>query len=296
MSNVYQMVTDRIIEQMNNGIVPWHQPWVGGSAMAISYNSRKAYSMLNQFLLGKPGEWITWKQIKNLNGSVKKGAKSRFVVFYQMVDKIEKDEFGKDKKVSYPILKWYNLFHLDDTEGIESKIVKVESDNTIQPIEKAEEVVNDYVERESKATGFKFINNIESSSAYYSPSADEVVVPNLSQYSIPEEYYSTTFHEFTHSTMHEKRCDRKDENKKAAFGSKDYSREELVAELGAAMLCNRIGIEAEKAFNNSAAYIQSWLKALKNDIKMIVWASGKAEKAAKYILNEELNNEQLCTL
>lgn len=77
-SNIYQMVTDRIIEQMNVGIVPWQQPWVGGAAMAISYTTRKAYSMLNQLLLGKPGEWLTWNQIQAKGGRVNPGAKSRF--------------------------------------------------------------------------------------------------------------------------------------------------------------------------------------------------------------------------
>lgn len=295
MSNtVYQMVTDRIIEQMKQGIIPWHKPWAGGTGVAISYTSRKAYSFLNQLLLGKPGEWLTWKQIQDHKGTVRKGAKSRFVVFYQWIVKKEVNaETNEVEDHSYPILKWYRVFHIDDTEGIESKIVPVTPDNTIQPIERAEEVVNGYVNREAEATGFRFINDIESNSAYYSPANDEVVVPNLSQYEIPEEYYSTTFHELTHSTMHEKRCNRKSENKMAAFGNEDYSREELVAELGAAMLCNRIGIEVEKAFRNSVAYLQSWMKALKNDPKMIVWASGKAEKAARYILNEkdEENND-----
>lgn len=283
------MVTDRIVEQMKQGIIPWQKPWVGGGAMAISYTSRKPYSLLNQFLLGKPGEWLTWNQIQERKGSVKKGAKSRFVVFYQMVD--AKDENGnlilddKGNAKTYPILKWYRVFHLDDVEGIESKIETVEANPNLKPIEEAEKVINGYVERE-KAIGFSFINNRESGRAYYSPSEDQVVVPMLTQYAIPEEYYSTTFHELTHSTMHEKRCNRQSENKVAAFGNEDYSREELVAEIGAAMLCNVIGIEAEKAFKNSVAYIQSWLKALKDDPKMIVWASGRAEKAAKYILNE----------
>lgn len=285
MSNVYQMVTDRIVEQMKQGIIPWHKPWVGGGEMAISYTSRKPYSILNQFLLGKPGEWLTWNQIHNLGGEVVKGAKSRFVVFYQMVQHKEKnEETGEETVGTHPILKWYRVFHLDDTTGIESKIQPVTADPNISPIDTAEAVINGYVERE-KSTGFSFINNRESGRAYYSPSEDKVVVPMLSQYEIPEEYYSTTFHELTHSTMHEKRCNRKAENKMAAFGDEDYSREELVAELGAAMLCNQTGIEVEKAFKNSVAYIQNWLKALKNDNKMIVWASSRAEKAAKYILN-----------
>ena len=287
MANVYQMVTDRIVEQMSKGEIPWQKPWTCGfgEGLAISYTSRKAYSFLNQLLLGKPGEWLTWKQIQDRKGSVKKGAKSRFVVFYQqIINEVEDEETGEKKKVAHPLLKWYRVFHLDDVEGIESKIKTVEADPGIAPIEEAEKVISEYVERE-KAIGFSFINNRESASAYYSPSRDEVVVPMLKQYAVPEEYYSTTFHELTHSTMHEKRCNRRNENKIAAHGDSNYSREELVAELGAAMICNRIGIEAEKAFKNSVAYIQSWMKALKNDPKMIVWASGRAEKATKYILN-----------
>lgn len=300
-NNVYQMVTDRIIEQMAKGEIPWQKPWVcsfgfNNESMAISYTSRRPYSFLNQLLLGKPGEWLTWNQITELKGKVKKGSKSRFVVFYSMIE--EKDAQGnpvlddKGEVKRHPILRWYKVFHLDDTEGIETKIKPVEPvvvDPKISPIDIAEKVITDYVEREAKATGFKFHNDRESASAYYSPFKDEVVVPMLSQYAIPEEYYSTTFHELTHSTMHEKRCDRRAENKVAAWGDSNYSREELVAELGAAMICNRIKIEAEKAFRNSVAYIQSWMKALKNDPKMIVWASSRAEKAAKYILNE---NEQ----
>ena len=284
MANVYQMVTDRIVEQMSKGIIPWHQPWVGGCGLgAISYTTRKPYSILNQFLLGKPGEWLTWKQVYDRGGKVKKGAKARFCVFYQMTERVvENEETGEKKMERFPILKWYHVFHIDDTEGIQSKIEPVTPDNNIKPIEKAEEVIAAYVARED---GLSFINDRESDSAYYSPMKDEVVVPMITQYEIPEEYYSTAFHELTHSTMHEKRCNRKAENKKASFGNADYSREELVAELGAAMLCNNIGIENEKAFKNSAAYIQNWLKALKNDTKMIVWASGRAEKAARYILN-----------
>ena len=256
--------------------------------MAISYTSRKAYSLLNQIMLGKPGEWLTWNQIHDLKGTVKKGAKSRFVVFYSWAD--DKDENGNpvpdpnspDGVKRHPILRWYKVFHLDDTEGIESKLKPVEPKEDIRPIDRAEEIINGYLNREP---GLKFFNDKPSDRAYYSPSLDEVVVPMLSQYEIPEEYYSTTFHELTHSTMPAGRCDRKADNKTAAFGDKDYSREELVAEIGSAMLCNSAGLDNERAFKNSVAYIQSWLKVLKDDPKMIVWASGKAEKAAKYILN-----------
>lgn len=289
MANVYQMVTDRIVEQLNKGIIPWRKPW-GGAATedggAINYVSRKPYSMINQMLLGKPGEWLSWKQVEELGGRVKKGAKAGMVVFYTKLTYIDKpqdapeDEEGKVKTI--PFLKYYNVFHLDDVEGISTKIIPGEAPK-VQPLEAAEKVIADYLSRQP---ALRFQNDKPSNKAYYSPSKDMVVVPMLSQYTIPEEYYSTTFHELTHSTIPESRCDRRAENEHAFFGNADYSREELVAEMGSAMLCNRTGIEVEKAFRNSVAYIQSWLKALKNDPKMIVWASSRAEKAAKFILNE----------
>ena len=109
----------------------------------------------------------------------------------------------------------------------------------------------------------------------------------MAQYKDIEEYYSTAFHELTHSTGAPQRLDRKGEQKTLArFGSKEYSREELVAEIGAAMLCNTAGLNGEKAFKNSVAYIKGWLEHLKSDNHAIVWAATRAEKAARYILNE----------
>lgn len=290
--NVYQMVTDRIIDLMSKGVIPWRQPWVGGSALAISYTTRKAYSILNQILLGKPGEWLTWNQIQALGGHVRKGAKSGFCVFYKPIEgdlaTSERDEDNgtvsdqRDARRRF-VLKWYHVFHLDDTEGIPSKLTTVRPSSVLSPIESAEKAIRSYLDREAT---LKFINDRESASAYYSPALDEVVVPMLQQYAIPEEYYSTAFHEFTHSTMKETRCDRRSESGITRFGDSDYSREELVAEIGSAMLCNCLGIESDKAFRNSAAYVQSWLKALKNDSRMIVWASAKAEQAARYILGD----------
>ena len=235
MANVYQMVTDRITSQLEQGNIPWRKPWTGASVDkggAINYVSRHPYSLINQMLLGKPGEYLTWKQVEELGGKVKKGAKAGMVVFYTKL---------------------------------------------------AIKDVTDYLSRQPR---LRFQNDKPSNRAYYSPSQDMVVVPMLSQYGITAEYYSTAFHELTHSTIPADRCDRVTENTNAFFGNEDYSREALEAEIGSAMLCNRVGIDCEKAFRNSVAYIQGWLNALKNDPKMIVWAAGRAEKAAKFILNE----------
>ena len=123
--------------------------------------------------------------------------------------------------------------------------------------------------------------------AFYSPSLDYIQVPCKEQYQHIEEFYSTLFHEMTHSTGHKTRLDRLEESNKAHFGSENYSKEELVAEIGSATLINKLGIGTNKSFNNSTAYIQSWLRVLKNDKKFIISASSRAEKAVKYILNEQ---------
>ena len=286
-TNVYQMVTDRIVEQMGKGVIPWQKPWGGTPDGAINYVSRRPYSLINQMLLGKVGEWLTFKQVKSLGGNIKKGAKSGFVVFFTMVAPKDAKTEQEKKERLYPVLRYYNVFHLDDTEGIETRIKDVDADNKLQPIERAEQVIIDYLGREKS---LKFQNGVPSDKAYYSPSLDVVVVPMLSQYEIAEEYYSTTFHELTHSTMPSFRCDRRSEAV-AAFGGTDYSREELVAEIGSAMLCNKVGIDCERAFRNSVAYIQGWLKSLRNDPKMVVWAASRAEKAARYIMGNPVTDE-----
>lgn len=299
--NIYEMVTNRIIEQLQKGIVPWQRPWSGASLAdggAINYCTRKPYSYLNQLLLGREGEWLTFKQVKAQGGSIKKGAKAGLVVYYTTVTKSKREKENEDgeniiETVSqlhtFPILKYYNVFHISDCTGIESKIKEVQPNEDIKPVDAAENIINGYLDRES---GLKFQNDKVSGNAYYSPSQDMVVVPKLSQYEIVEEYYSTTFHELTHSTMHPNRCNRKSDMKSSMFGGEDYSREELVAELGSAMLCNASGLDCDKAFKNSVAYIQGWLKQLKNDNKMIIWASSRAEKAAKYIMDIKDEKEQ----
>ena len=284
--NVYELVTNKVMEQMKQGIIPWHRPWTGVADGAINYVTRKPYSLLNQMLLGRDGEWLTFKQIKERGGSIKKGASAGMVVFYTKftyTKDTRKDDgtiVAEEKEI--PVLRYYNVFHITDCVGIESKM-DTQPKNEAQPIERAEEIVNGYVTREQ---GLKFQNNQPSNRAYYCPATDEVVVPMISQYKDAEEYYSTTFHELTHSTMTKSRCDREADNKMAAFGSKDYSREELVAELGAAYLCTNAQLNSEKCFRNSVGYLQGWLRALANDSKMIVWAASRAEKAARYIMGE----------
>lgn len=158
----------------------------------------------------------------------------------------------------------------------------------IYPVEQQDEA-NEKVEKDYWAREHIKVNHIKGDQAFYSPVLDMIQLPLFEQFKQSEEYYSTAFHESIHSTMKESRCNRTEEKKGkvSAFGSEEYSKEELVAEIGSANLMNRAGIETKKSFKNSAAYIQNWLEVLKCDSKFIVSASSRAEKAVKYILNEE---------
>lgn len=278
--SVYEMVTDRIIKQLESGIIPWEKPWTGVRSGAYNRVSKKSYSLLNQMLLSKEGEWATFKQWQDLGGKIKRGEKSSIVVFWKVLPIEEIKDDGTKEIKQIPLLKYINVFHISQVEGVEP--LQKEELNDIEPIEKAESVLKDYWTREQIT-----VEHIKGDKAFYSPMRDMIQLPLFEQFKDANEYYSTAFHESVHSTMKESRCNRAEERKDklVAFGSEDYSKEELVAELGSANLMNIIGIETRKSFRNSSAYIQSWLRVLKNDVKFIVSASSKAEKAVNYILN-----------
>ena len=283
--SVYKMVTDRIIKELEKGEIPWRKPWTGVRTGAYSRSTGKPYSLMNQLLLGKAGEWLTFKQITEAGGRVKKEEKSSFVVYWKWLPITEKDKDGKEVKKLIPFLKYYNVFHISQCEGVEPKYKEAQLKD-FDPIEEAEKILAEYSLREHVP-----IINEKSNRAYYSPTLDEIHLPLKEQFTDSAEYYSTAFHESVHSTGHESRLNRITAT--AHFGNEEYSKEELCAELGSAILMNEVGIETPASFKNSTAYVQSWLNALKNDCRMIVTAAGKAEKAVKLILNikEEKKNE-----
>lgn len=304
-ANVYEQITSKIIEQLESGIIPWQKPWIGASgAGCVSHQNGKPYSLLNQMLLGcRAGEWLTYNQIQAEGGRVKKGEKASMVVFWTFVRKVvdtqvieEKDDAGavvgtetRETIKQYPVLKPYLVFHIDQCEGIQPKynneVVKYEH----EPIAEAEKVVAGYLSREGQTNDREgLILEIENEDrACYNPLLDRVRVPEMAQYAVPEEYYSTLFHELTHSTGHAKRLNREGIAGMHFFGDEGYSKEELVAEIGAAYMCQQVGMDCEKAFRNSVGYIQAWLKELRNDKKLIVSAAAKAEAAVKYMMGEK---------
>ena len=296
--DAYQMATDRICALLEQGIKPWAQPWTSAKSCAWSGNDGRVYSFVNQLLLADPekkyhdinelfadirGEWVTYNQAQERGGQVRKGEKGRKVIFFKVIEKerTEIDEDGNEKKVktSIPCPKCYTVFKVSQCDGLEQKY-HTDGDKLYDFTgnENADGIAAAYLQRE----GIKY-NPVHGDRAYYSPELDLVVTPLKEQFQDATEYYSTLYHELTHSTGHESRLNRL--SKEAAFGNEVYSTEELTAEIGSASLLATLGIETDNSLTNSAAYVKNWLKALKNDKKMIVVAAARAEKAVKMILN-----------
>lgn len=272
--DICEVITSRIIEQLQHGIIPWNKPWTGIQGGAISGATGRPYSLLNQMLLNRPGEYFTFKQVQDRGGRVRKGEKSSVVVFWKQVKVSEKMEDGETKEKLVPMLKYYHVFHIAQCEGLESR----EQEAAPTENRNGEDIITGYQDREGIT-----IRYIKGDEASYSHLRDCITLPLREQFISSEEFYSTAFHEMTHSTGHHKRLNRI--RATAHFGNEEYSKEELVAEIGSAVLMNCSGIETNKSVRNSAAYIQGWLRALNNDQRMIVQASGQASKAVEYILN-----------
>jgi antirestriction protein ArdC len=277
--NVYKIVTDRIIAKLKQGVVPWRKPWVNGQPpVAINWMTQKPYRGINQWLL-EPGEYATILQINEAGGRVKKGEKASIVVFWKWIEK-EDEETGEVEKI--PFLRYYSVFEINtQVEGLQSKRKPVQQFDH-DPIEAGEKIVREYVNKPEirYAPG----------QAYYHKGLDYISVPPLKDFPNPNEFYSVLFHEMIHSTGHPDRLNRKGIATPAAFGDQDYSKEELVAELGAAMLCSLAGIE-DTTIDNSAAYIQSWINQLENDSRLIIHAAAQAQKALNYITGNQYQAE-----
>ena len=285
--NVYQIVTDRIIAELEKGHIPWKQPWNNVRSGAFNRITKRSYSLLNQMLLSHKGEYASYKQWQNIGGCVRRGEKSEIVVFWKLFQKKETDYItGKEKTKIFPMLRYYNVFHISQVDGVKplpSDIVL----NEIDPVEDAERLFTHYIQEE----GIRFEQELNNE-AFYSPLRDAIHMPLKEQFKNQAEYYSTLFHETVHSTGHTARLSRFESGlQKAHFGSESYSKEELVAELGSADILHRLGIETTESFLNNAAYIQNWLQVLKNDCRFVVQAASKAEKAVNYILGETGNME-----
>jgi antirestriction protein ArdC len=278
--SVYAIVTARILEQLERGVVPWRRPW--SAELPCNLVSGKVYRGLNTFLLGSQGYaskyWLTFNQANKIGGHIRKGEHSSLVTFWRIgQEKIVRTADGTDKKQTPFLLRYYSVFNVCQTEGIAEKLGLGKSAPVVPSIEACEAIVAAMPHAPARC---------QSDRAWYKPSTDTVGMPAKELFGKSEEYYSTLFHELTHSTGHASRIGREGIEHLNTFGSESYSKEELVAEMGAAMLCGVTGI-APAVIENSAAYLKNWLERLKADSKLLVSAASAAQKAADYILGKQ---------
>lgn len=283
--DVYNIITDRILHELEKGTIPWKRPFKSAGGMQRNLITKKKYRGINVFLLlvqnYESPYWLTYKQAQELKGSVRKGEKGTLVIFWNWIEKMD-DETEKPEKI--PFIRYYTVFNLAQIEGIEVKEDSAcaecneKAKINFNPIATCEIIINTMPKRPQILYGKR--------SACYIPGLDRVEIPNQTLFLSVEDYYSTLFHELGHATGHNDRLRRKEVMEKKRFGSMEYGKEELVAEMTSAFLCGHAGIESS-TIENQAAYIDGWRKAIKKDTKIIVLAAAQAQKAADYILQQE---------
>jgi antirestriction protein ArdC len=285
-STVKEDITALLVKALEEGNAPWRKGWVGGMA-PTSLATGKSYQGINTLILSLLGEgyshplWLTFKQAQALGGSVKKGEKSVRVV-YAAQKSIETPEGEKDK--GFFFYKWFNVFNVDQCEGIEIPAKFLPTGEIVEPLDAINAIWNGYANRPEMFYS-------EQGRAFYSPTADSITLPTLAQFKSAEEHAYTFAHEMIHSTGHESRANRwsTKEDKPSAFGCESYAKEELIAEVGACMLLANAGVQFD--IPNSAAYLRSWIKALNDDKSLIFKASAKAQAAANYITGVKVQEE-----
>ena len=288
-TTVYDVVTDRFLAQLKEGIVPWQKPWIsieGERVGGWSHKSGESYSIVNQMMLPTEGEYITYKQIRDEGGSLKEGAEGYPICFWKnYVTEVKDPDTNTEEPKSIPVLRYYTVYRVEDCDGIEPNFEPdpspLDGKSGIEKIEAAEELCKAYL----KMSGVKLEHHL-GDRACYMPAYDTVKLPLEKQFEDAGEYYSTLFHELTHSTGHRDRLNRLGAGGRG-MRSHAYSLEELVAEIGAASILYKLGIESESTIQNSNAYLKSWYDALSDNPRMIVKASSRAQKAVRYIYGDD---------
>ena len=284
MATVYEIITDKIIAQLEAGYIPWLKPWKPADAPHNIRGTR--YTGINTYLLEFERQdknytsnvWMTFNQVKEYGGDVT-GQKTTMVIYAATFGLKNPDGSAKvnskGKQESGFSIRYYNVFNADQVKGL--ALPAQTTQVTLDPIAAADQVVNQMPDKPSIKHG--------GDRAFYSPTLDYVQMPPRDSFNTPELYYTTLFHELGHSTGHENRLDRFSKTHDHSFGSQDYSKEELTAEMTAAFIMGETGIETPTTERNTTAYIQNWISALENDKNMLVSAASAAQKAADFILD-----------
>jgi antirestriction protein ArdC len=288
----YQIVTDRIVGLLEAGVVPWKASWVRqGYRSPQSFVTRKPYRGINHLLLGVIAHvqgysspyWLTYRQATELGGHVHKGEKGFPCFFWKVFDGNDSDQERAlaseptDSNRKRFVARYYTVFSLDQCDGIEPPPAPQVPMTSFTPIDHCERILAGYDGPAIDQGNYD---------PCYLPLLDRVRIPAPELFQSPEDYYATLFHEISHSSGHATRLGRFSKDEAAPFASREYSKEELIAELASAFLCAEAGIGAA-SIDDQAAYIAGWLHALENDNRLIVMAAAQAEKAADFILGRK---------
>ena len=274
--DIYTIVTNKIIEHLEKGVIPWQRPWAD-AGLPQNLITKRPYRGINVWLLStlnySQNQFLTFKQVKALGGSIKKGEKAQEVIFWKMIQKENPETKEMERK---HFLRYYNVFNVSQCAGIPESKLPEKTERKNDSIEECEKIINEMPNRPE----IRYTEH----SAFYNKAKDYVNMPKQETFKDSESYYGALFHELVHSSGHQNRLNRKELIEKNAFGTERYAIEEMTAEMGASFLKSQAGLPLEQLENN-AAYIQGWLKILKKDKKCIVYASAQAQKATDYILN-----------
>ena len=290
-SNILNNTAMALIKLMETEGMNWTKPWKtttmnNGQPISIY---KKEYNGINRWILGMEMAlngygspvFATFQKWKAVGAKIKKGATSHEVVFFKTLFKTEQNEKGEEEQIKIPLMKTYRVFNADQVEGWKGNWL-TEGEEQTQDWNDVE--LADLIVENSGAE----IDHINQDKAFYMPSLDKIVMPKKEQFNNDSGYYGTMFHELVHWTGHSSRLDRKFGTRK---GNDNYAKEELVAELGAAMLSAIAKVDAEPRADH-AQYLNGWIKGLKDQPKMILTAASKAEKAAQFIIDQSTENSE----
>ena len=272
----YQVITDRMLTLLEQGTVPWQQPWDHTTGLPRNLFSQRPYRGINVWLLTAMGYaspfWATFNQVKTAWGSVRKGERGVPVVFWKVYTKEDPETGDEEKRF---VLRHFTVFNAAQLDGVAVPAIAAPS-HRFTPIERCAQLVGAMPHRPTILEGHQ--------RAFYTPGTDTLHMPSPACFYCPEAYYATLYHELVHAVGHPSRLNRTTLTDLCLFGSPTYAKEELVAEIGAAYLCGVCGI-ANATLDNSAAYLQSWMQVLHDNPTMLVHAAAQAQRAADYIQN-----------
>lgn len=277
---IYENVTKTIIQALEQGVIPWKKPWHQLQSVPVNATTNRPYRGVNTFLLSihpyTDHRWLTIKQANELNGAVKPGEKATTVVFWKRwTPNLPADEQEPGVHREVPLLRYFKVFNAEQCVGLSlPELHRAEEYKEHERIERAELLVRHMPNPPTITEG--------GNTAWYRPSDDHVQIPELSRFETPDSYYATLFHELGHATGHELRLNRTGVTGKILFGSGEYSKEELVAELTSAFCAATVSLD-DHVVGSAASYIEGWLGVLRSDPKAVVIAAAQAQRASDHI-------------